>query len=83
MIKDETEFTTDKGYRFVPGDHFRLRSEPGQIYKFIKFSIGEKGAWVSAYGGSKDPKGQRAFRSFHPDLDFVPVKLKKFRWVNA
>lgn len=71
-----TEFISNDGHKFTPGDVFRLRSEPGAIFTFIHFFTDKGGPTVRAYGGSKDPNGQRAIRSFVADLKFIPVKAR-------
>lgn len=59
-----------------PGDWFRTVTDPGSVFHFISFRTNADNGheYVEAYGGDKDPRGRRSFRSFYPSIKFVPAK---------
>lgn len=67
------------------GDWFRVASRPGQVYQYqyevrmedSPFHEGDH--YHVAYGGSKDPKGQRQFESFPADTNFISTKAPFIR----
>lgn len=50
-----------------PGTEFSVKGERGR-YAFFEFVQHPSGSeWITAYGGDRDPRGRRQFRSFRPD----------------
>lgn len=55
------------------GDWFRRPGDPGQVYRFHGHARTPAGnEAIDCYGGDKDPKGGRAWRSFYVSESFVP-----------
>lgn len=51
---------TKKAGTLEAGDGFRLPSKPGQVFRFRALRENH----VEAFGGSRDPSGNRQFRAF-------------------
>lgn len=65
------------GVQFEKGDYFRLRREPGQVFKFLGLRRPDfpTSQWyVSAYGGDKSPKGRQQFRAFRLEELFIKTE---------
>lgn len=60
-----------------PGVEFSVRGQRGR-FRFHEAAVDDAGTilWLSAYGGSIDPSGYRAWRSFHPKGITVHSKAK-------
>lgn len=51
----------------TPGTEVRIHGVPGRVFRFLRLVETSRGSWVDVFGGTRDPNGERAFRSFSPD----------------
>lgn len=49
-----------------PGVEFKVHGERGRVFRFVRLVETPRGSWIDAYGGTRDPNGERQLRAFHP-----------------
>ena len=50
-----------------PGTELSISGERGRVFRFLRYVETPRGSWIDVYGGTRDPNGERAIRSFTTD----------------